>query len=43
VISMSRNAKTVARALQPKALFDSQSHATAVYQSHLTYQLRNLG
>src|SRR6202051_2576539 len=31
------------RALQPKALFDSQSYATAVYQSHLTYQLRNLG
>jgi conjugative relaxase-like TrwC/TraI family protein len=31
------------RALQPKSLFDSQQFATAVYQSELTYQLRNLG
>lgn len=31
------------RALQEHGLFDSQSYATAVYQSHLTYQLRNLG
>lgn len=31
------------RALQSKALFDTQAYATAVYQSHLTYQLRNLG
>jgi conjugative relaxase-like TrwC/TraI family protein len=31
------------RALQPRALFESQQFATAVYQSQLTYQLRNLG
>src|SRR5271163_3800506 len=31
------------RALQPRALFESQQFATAVYQSQLTYQLRDLG
>ena len=31
------------RALQEHGLFDSQSYATAVYQSHLTYKLRSLG
>src|SRR6202021_772673 len=31
------------RALQPQSLFDSQNFATAVYQSALTYRLRNLG
>jgi conjugative relaxase-like TrwC/TraI family protein len=31
------------RSIQPKGLFESQQFATAVYQSHLTYQLRNLG
>jgi conjugative relaxase-like TrwC/TraI family protein len=31
------------RALQEHGLFDSQNYATAVYQSHLTYQLRSLG
>jgi hypothetical protein len=31
------------RALQPQGLFDSQQFATAVYQSELTYGLRNLG
>jgi len=31
------------RALQPRGLFDTQAYATAVYQSHLTYQLHNLG
>jgi hypothetical protein len=31
------------RALQPQGLFDSQQFATAVYQSHLTHQLRALG
>src|SRR5271170_1128045 len=31
------------RALQERGFFDSQSYATAIYQSHLTYQLRNLG
>jgi conjugative relaxase-like TrwC/TraI family protein len=31
------------RALQERGLFDSQQFATAVYQSELTYSLRNLG
>ena len=31
------------RALQERGMFDSQNFATAVYQSALTYQLRNLG
>lgn len=31
------------RALQPQSLFASQQFATAVYQSELTYRLRNLG
>src|ERR1700728_551031 len=30
-------------ALQERGFFDSQSYATAIYQSHLTYQLRSLG
>ena len=31
------------RALQARSLFDSQQFATAVYQSELTFRLRNLG
>ena len=31
------------RALQPSGLFDTQGFATAVYQSELTFRLRNLG
>ena len=31
------------RALQPRALFESQQFATAIYQAQLTHQLRNLG
>jgi len=31
------------RALQPHSLFESQQFATAVYQSHLTFRLRELG
>ena len=31
------------RALQPQSLFDTQNYATAVYQSALTYKLRDLG
>jgi molybdopterin-guanine dinucleotide biosynthesis protein len=31
------------RALQERSFFESQQFATAVYQSSLTYQLRNLG
>ncbi len=30
-------------ALQERSFFESQSYATAIYQSHLTYQLRSLG
>ncbi len=30
-------------ALQPHSLFESQQFATTVYQSHLTYKLRDLG
>ena len=32
-----------ARAIQPQSLFASQQFATAVYQSELTYRLRELG
>src|SRR6202522_2974562 len=31
------------RAVQPQSLFDSQQFATAIYQSELTYRLRQLG
>ena len=31
------------RALQPRGFFDSQQFATAIYQSELTFRLRNLG
>jgi conjugative relaxase-like TrwC/TraI family protein len=31
------------RALQERSFFESQSYATAIYQSHLTWQLRGLG
>src|SRR5207253_2063655 len=31
------------RALQPRSLFQSQQFATAIYQSELTYRLRDLG
>jgi conjugative relaxase-like TrwC/TraI family protein len=34
---------TLTRALQERAFFESQSYATAVYQSHLMYKLRELG
>ena len=40
-VAMRENAQT--RALQERGLFDSQQFATAVYQSELTYRLRNLG
>jgi conjugative relaxase-like TrwC/TraI family protein len=32
-----------ARAVQPQSLFASQQFATAIYQSELTYRLKNLG
>ena len=31
------------RALQPQSMFDTQNYTTAVYQSALTYKLRDLG
>src|SRR5260370_32739286 len=31
------------RALQERSFFQAQNYATAIYQSHLTYQLRSLG
>src|ERR1700733_4290560 len=43
VFNMTERENRAMRALQPQGLFDSQRFATAVYQSHLTYQLRSLG
>ncbi|MGH9710471.1 MAG: MobF family relaxase, partial [Candidatus Acidiferrales bacterium] len=43
VFNMTERDNGKMRALQPHALFESQQFATAVYQSHLTYKLRDLG
>jgi conjugative relaxase-like TrwC/TraI family protein len=43
VFNMTDRDNGTMRALQPHALFESQQFATAVYQSHLTYKLRDLG
>ncbi len=43
IFNMTEREDGSSRALQPRGLFDTQAYATAVYQSHLTYQLRNLG
>jgi conjugative relaxase-like TrwC/TraI family protein len=43
VFNMTERENGAMRALQPQGLFDSQRFATAVYQSHLTYQLRSFG
>jgi len=43
VFNVTERADGSTRALQPQSFFDSQNYATAVYQSALTYQLRNLG
>src|ERR1700761_1044718 len=43
IFNMTEREDGTMRALQPRSLFDSQQFATAVYQSHLTYQLRTLG
>ena len=43
VFNMTERDKGKMRALQPHSLFESQQFATAVYQSHLTYKLRELG
>jgi conjugative relaxase-like TrwC/TraI family protein len=43
IFNMTEREDGTMRALQPRSLFESQQFATAVYQSHLTYQLRSLG
>lgn len=43
VFNMTERDNGKMRALQPYSLFESQQFATAVYQSHLTYKLRELG
>jgi conjugative relaxase-like TrwC/TraI family protein len=43
IFNMTEREDGTMRALQPRSLFESQQFATAVYQSHLTYQLRTLG
>jgi conjugative relaxase-like TrwC/TraI family protein len=43
VFNMTERDNGQIRALQERGFFDSQNYATAIYQSHLTYQLRNLG
>ncbi|MGA7521965.1 MAG: MobF family relaxase [Acidobacteriaceae bacterium] len=43
VFNMTERENGQMRALQERSLFESQSYATAIYQSHLTYQLRSLG
>ena len=43
IFNMTERGDGTVRALQPQGLFDSQQFATAVYQSELTYRLRNLG
>lgn len=43
VFNMTERDNGKMRALQPHSLFESQQFATAVYQSHLTYKLRELG
>jgi conjugative relaxase-like TrwC/TraI family protein len=43
IFNMTEHENETMRALQPKGLFESQAFATAVYQSHLTFQLRVLG
>ncbi len=43
IFNVTERADGSTRALQERAFFESQQYATAVYQSTLTYQLRNLG
>src|ERR1700727_878928 len=43
IFNMTEREDGSTRALQERALFQSQEFATAVYQVELTYQLRNLG
>ena len=43
IFNMTERESGQMRALQERSFFASQSYATAVYQSELTYRLRNLG
>jgi conjugative relaxase-like TrwC/TraI family protein len=43
LMNVTERADGTTRALQPQSLFDTQNYATAVYQSVLTYKLRDLG
>ena len=43
IFNMTERENGQMRALQERSFFDSQSYATAVYQSQLMYRLRNLG
>jgi conjugative relaxase-like TrwC/TraI family protein len=43
IFNVTERDKGQTRALQERGLFESQQFATAVYQSELTYRLRNLG
>jgi len=43
IFNMTERADGSTRALQPQSYFDTQQFATAVYQSELTFRLRNLG
>src|SRR3984957_20440674 len=43
IFNMTEREDGTMRALQPRSLFETQQFATAIYQSHLTYQLRSIG
>ena len=43
IFNVTERADGTTRALQERGFFDSQQFATAIYQSELTFQLRNLG
>ena len=43
IFNMTQREDGTMRALQPRSLFETQQFTTAVYQSHLMYQLRTLG
>jgi conjugative relaxase-like TrwC/TraI family protein len=43
IFNMTERENGQMRALQERSFFESQNYATAIYQSHLTWQLRSLG
>jgi conjugative relaxase-like TrwC/TraI family protein len=43
IVNVTERADGTTRALQERGMFDTQNYATAVYQSALTYKLRELG